>query len=696
MKKLLSILLIVALALGIPAASYAATAIFGVEEEDEMWYPTFLVWYDVNGDGTQGEGEMTLNNITVIAVDMATGQEVGQATGLMGSYYFNELSVGEYIFRIVLPDGMDYYTASVKNSFGSSLYAERTEKGVVEFEYKASPYEQTQFLIGVTALGDSYFSGYVWNDVDGDGVRPDFDGWSGGSNTEGENETGIEGAVVTAVNTQNSRATYTATTDNVGLYTFENLPAGEYTFTVEIPGQTNVTFTTPTGGAATVEVTEPDGQSVDFGVGKPQGGNQQGGNPNPQSGISFYGFVWIDADQNKLRPGYDDTNAASQYYEQGIEGATVTFKDQKGNVVATAVTQELGQYQVSVPSLTSATSASSTYIASVTLPDGYESYFYTTPVGGRIILTVEGEGQFEQNFGVASNGTSAPTATPTVTETATPGENPQPTPATVPGVTMTPSPDDPSGTPTEDPDGTPTEDPDGGKLVPGTGGTIVKLNAEEHYAYIVGYEDGYIRPENQITRQEVATIFFRLLTDESREAAKATDNSFSDVSAANWSNMAISTMANAGVLNGYEDGTFRPTNNITRAEFATIAAKFDSHAYVGPDKFSDISGHWANEYINRAAAMGWINGYEDGTFRPDAYITRAEAMTLVNNVLNRHVLPEGMTSDAIIWPDNPSDKWYYTNIEEATNSHYYLRVDGEKNETWSALRPNRDWTELEK
>ena len=687
-KTYLAILLAVVMVLSIPLAAFAATAtpptVTGTyDDTDEMWYPTFLVWYDVNKDGTQGEGEMTLSDITIIAIDKATGQEVGQATSIMGASYFNELPAGEYIFRIILPEGMDYYTASVKNSFGSSMHAERMGKCIVEFEYTASPYEQTQFLIGVYSLGDSYFSGYVWNDVDGDGVRPDFDGWSGGSNTEGENETGVSGAVVTAVNTQNSRQTYTATTNEVGFYEFSALPAGEYTFTVEIPGQTNVTFTTPVGGTATVEVTEPDGQSLDFGLGRPgtvppvtqapdpvatqtpSGTPTQNPSATPTQRPNgdqpkLYGFVWWDANQNKLRPGYndpDDPNGA----EEGIEGAIVTAYDSQGLPVASATTQELGQYEMYLPE--------GRYTISVSLPKDITNFIYTTPKGGETVLPLLKPTDYEQNFGVAQ-GPGGTAAT----------EVPEPTVTLPPAVYTTPEPGD---TPTLIPGGTP--------------GTGAKLNTEDHYAYIVGYEDGTIRPQNKITRQEVATIFFRLLTDESRNIYKATENPFSDVSAGLWSNMAISTMTNAMVLKGYEDGTFRPANNITRAEFATIAAKFDSHSYVGPDKFSDISGHWANEYINRAAAMGWINGYEDGTFRPDAYITRAEAMTLVNNVLNRHVLPEGMTSDVKVWPDNDPSMWYYAAIEEATNSHEYKeRAADEKNETWTTLRENRDWAALEK
>ena len=221
------------------------------------------------------------------------------------------------------------------------------------------------------------------------------------------------------------------------------------------------------------------------------------------------------------------------------------------------------------------------------------------------------------------------------------------------------------------------------------------LNKDDHFAYIIGYPDGNVRPTANIPRQEVATIFFRLLTDDSRTEAWSTTNSFDDVKSALWSNNAISTMANAGIVTGYEDGSFRPTAKITRAEFAAIAARFESSLYVGDDLFSDISGHWAAEYINRAAQKGWISGYPDGTFRPDQYITRAEAMTLVNNVLDRRVKTEDMLDDMIKWPDNATGAWYYEAVQEATNSHNYDREDPTQYETWTEITAPRDWAKFE-
>ena len=225
------------------------------------------------------------------------------------------------------------------------------------------------------------------------------------------------------------------------------------------------------------------------------------------------------------------------------------------------------------------------------------------------------------------------------------------------------------------------------------------LNTEDHYAYIVGYsEDGTVRPNANITRAEVATIFFRLLTDEARDQFWSTSNNFTDVAADAWYNNAISTMVNAGIIQGYEDGTFRPNNNITRAEFAAIASRFMSSGYdVEEDLFTDIANHWARQNINDAAMTKWINGYPDGTFLPDKAITRAEAVTLVNNVLQRKPDADHLLDSMIHWPDNmDTSAWYYEAIQEATNSHDYDLFEGAAYETWTSLLENRDWAALEK
>ena len=223
------------------------------------------------------------------------------------------------------------------------------------------------------------------------------------------------------------------------------------------------------------------------------------------------------------------------------------------------------------------------------------------------------------------------------------------------------------------------------------------LNGDDHYAYIVGYPNGNVEPNGNITRAEVATIFFRLLTEEVRTANSTQSNSLSDVTRGQWFNHAVSTLSSMGIVKGHNDGTFAPNAPITRAEFAAIAARFDDKNTDTSSKFTDIASHWAKNEIGIAANKGWINGYPDDTFRPNQYITRAEAMTLVNRVLNR--LPENSSDllDSMIkWPDNSdASQWFYLAVQEATNSHYYKTKEN-KFEKWTKLRKTRDWTELEK
>ena len=223
------------------------------------------------------------------------------------------------------------------------------------------------------------------------------------------------------------------------------------------------------------------------------------------------------------------------------------------------------------------------------------------------------------------------------------------------------------------------------------------LNGDDHYAYIVGYPDSTVRPQNGITRAEVATIFFRLLTDEVRDKNSTKTNSYSDVASTDWYNHAVSTLSAMGIIKGDTHGKFNPNAPITRAEFAAIAARFDDKANTTTADFSDIASHWAKDEISAAANNGWINGYTDGTFRPDNNITRAEAMTLVNRVLKR--LPEtaeDLYDGMIKWSDNSdTSKWYYLAVQEATNSHYY-ETKNTQYEKWTKLRETRDWTELEK
>ena len=224
------------------------------------------------------------------------------------------------------------------------------------------------------------------------------------------------------------------------------------------------------------------------------------------------------------------------------------------------------------------------------------------------------------------------------------------------------------------------------------------LNGKDHYAYVVGYPDGMVYPQKNITRAEVATIFFRLLTDETREANMTKSNSYNDMKDGAWYTCAVSTLSKMGIIKGYEDGSFKPDASISRAEFAAIAARFDPDGDKTPATFSDVSSHWAKDEISIAANHGWIKGYEDGSFKPDQKITRAETMTLVNRVLKR--LPEtkdDLHKDMKTWPDNQKESaWFYLAVQEATNSHYQkLKKDG-THETWESMRETRDWAALEK
>ena len=224
------------------------------------------------------------------------------------------------------------------------------------------------------------------------------------------------------------------------------------------------------------------------------------------------------------------------------------------------------------------------------------------------------------------------------------------------------------------------------------------LNTTDHFAYIVGYGNGEVRPQNNITRAEVATIFFRLLTDDVRDENLTKTNRYSDVAATSWYNTAVSTLSSMGIITGYPDGTFRPNAAITRAEFAAIAARFDNDGDKTAAKFSDIANHWAKDEISIAYNNGWITGYPDGTFGPQRDITRAETMTLVNRVLNRQPETEDdLLPNMTVWTDNANpNAWYYLAVQEATNSHYYEFKTNSQYEKWTELRETRDWTQLEK
>ena len=224
------------------------------------------------------------------------------------------------------------------------------------------------------------------------------------------------------------------------------------------------------------------------------------------------------------------------------------------------------------------------------------------------------------------------------------------------------------------------------------------LNNTDHFAYIVGYGNGEVRPQNSITRAEVAAIFFRLLEDDVRDANYTRQNKFTDVSNDAWYCSAVSTLSAMGIISGYPDATFRPNASITRAEFAAIATRFDVNGDKTPASFNDIAGHWAKDEIAVAANNGWVNGYEDGSFRPQNKITRAETMSLVNRVLNRKPeTAEDLLENMTKWTDNAdTNAWYYLAVQEATNSHYYEYKENSQYEKWTELRETRDWSELDK
>ena len=233
----------------------------------------------------------------------------------------------------------------------------------------------------------------------------------------------------------------------------------------------------------------------------------------------------------------------------------------------------------------------------------------------------------------------------------------------------------------------------------GSGDGPSGLNTEDHFSYVVGYEDGMVKPQRSITRAEVATIFYRLLEDDIRDDYDTTRNNFSDVTSDSWYNQTVSTLASMGILKGYEDGTFRPNASITRAEFAAIATRFfeETGATYEPGTFTDVTGdEWFAGAIMDAVNLGLIGGYEDGTVRPNNNITRAEACAIVNRTLGRvpdadHLLP---ADEMTTWPDNPSSAWFYADMQEATNGHEYewITEDGNKIEEWTDIL-DKDWND---
>ncbi len=218
---------------------------------------------------------------------------------------------------------------------------------------------------------------------------------------------------------------------------------------------------------------------------------------------------------------------------------------------------------------------------------------------------------------------------------------------------------------------------------PAETGVAASLNTKDHFAYIEGYPDGTVRPEDNITRAEATTVLYRLLNTEKRESIFTIQNAFGDVPAGLWYHKAVSSMNKGSYVEGYEDGNFYGDSSITRAELVTILARF-ANAKPAEMNFTDVdASHWAYEYIATAVANKWIKGYEDGSFRPEQLISRAEVATIINRALNRGVYEGGILAAAKQWPDNEKTAWYYYEMLEATNDHTY--TGNRPNERWNTL-----------
>ena len=205
-----------------------------------------------------------------------------------------------------------------------------------------------------------------------------------------------------------------------------------------------------------------------------------------------------------------------------------------------------------------------------------------------------------------------------------------------------------------------------------------------HIAYIKGYSDGRVGPEDNLTRAQMVQILYRLMDEDFRDFCYSATNDYKDTTGEEWFNEALSTISNADIVHGYSDGTFRPNNNITRAEFATMIANMFSVPEIKDSGLTDISGHWAENNINKVVTIGWMAGYPNKTFKPDAYITRAEAVHVMNKILDRDTITkESFIKGMKEWPDNNKDAWYYLDIQEATNEHLYDVKDGK--EIWTSI-----------
>lgn len=237
----------------------------------------------------------------------------------------------------------------------------------------------------------------------------------------------------------------------------------------------------------------------------------------------------------------------------------------------------------------------------------------------------------------------------------------------------------------------------------------VALNYSDHFSYMIGYNDGSVRPNATITRAEAASMIFRLLTPDERDRIFTKENKFSDVSKSNPHNNAISSLTTAGIINGYPDGTFRPNAPITREQFSALIGRMFSVEYVGGPMFGDLNGGFADDYINLLASLGIIKGDVNGNANPTDNITRAEAATILNRLLGRQPAvdsADNCTGSVKTWKDCPRTMWCYADILEATNSHNYnwatdagevIGSDNLIHEVWTTIRTDTpNWAELQK
>ena len=233
------------------------------------------------------------------------------------------------------------------------------------------------------------------------------------------------------------------------------------------------------------------------------------------------------------------------------------------------------------------------------------------------------------------------------------------------------------------------------QITPDMLGTPWMFETEDHFAYLIGYGDDTVRPYGFITRAEMVTVLFRCMREELRDYWWYTVNDFNDIPSNAWYNNAISTLYNAGIVHGYEDGSFRPDAPITRAEFCAMIGRYYSMLLGQDINFSDIHGHWAEDIIRSVSEYGFVEGYEDGTFRPEGELRRCEAATIMNRVLNRHPTLSGLSPDMKRWTDNmDTSAWYYLDMQEASNSHEYTRESGY--ETWTGWQSGPKWGDLER